>query len=473
MDNSGIIASTPPPSPHAGARAQHIAESYTFSDFSTIAETGYSRIVRARRHNQWWVLKCMKADFALQPFFQQMLQKEYDLLIRMHHSGIDRPISIEHVEELGPCLVMECIEGVTLGEFHTDRDGRRRIAFQIVETMAYVHSCQVVHRDLKPANIMVTHNGQYVKIIDFGLADADNYAILKQPAGTPRYIAPEQLTTGEPDVRNDVYSLGIILDELRLGWAFRHVVRRCTGPIERRYMGAGELLRAMRRAERLPALASIAASVTLLAIAIATLMLILLPTAPQENSESADASKDTADRAVQIIPRAPQADSLAGPTSPTPSEAPPASEANPVSEATPPTTPKAATGKSTATETTNTPTVTTTYAAAYKAATKRVDKYMSDHHYAQLLRTIQTEPAPSQPWTRDPRCKEICKQKDRLLNGLWDELAQIREDSRPQLPEEEVELLYTSLVNYSMHNYSQIIGKALLEYFDRKPSPDS
>lgn len=447
MDNSGIIAPDFP--------SLHLAPNTEFSDFCIIAETDYCRIVRARRHNQWWVLKCVQEKYALQPFFQQMLQKEYDLLIRMHHSGINRPISIETVEGFGQCLVMECIEGVTLGEFSTDRAGRQRIAFQIVETMAYVHSCQVVHRDLKPANIMVTQNGQNVKIIDFGLSDADNYAVLKQPAGTPRYIAPEQLTTDEPDVRNDVYSLGIILDELQLGWPYRRIIRRCTGPIERRYMGAGELLQAMRHAKRQPVLASVAASVTLLAIAIATLTFILLPTAPQENSERADASKDTADRAVQIIPDAPQADSQA-------TDIPIASETNPT------TTPEAAPAKPTAPETANTSTA-TTYAAAYKAATKRVDKYMSDHHYAQLLRTIQTEPAPSQPWTRDPRCKELSDQESRLLNGLWDEVAQIREDSRAQLPEEEVELLYTSIVNYSVHNYSKKIVKAILEYYDRKP----
>lgn len=457
MDNSSIIGPThtpllPDPPEGLGQAGRG------FSDFQTIAEGTYSSIVRARRHNQWWVLKFMKGDYARWPFFQQMLQKEYDLLIRMHHTGIDRPISIEHVDGLGPCLVMECIEGVTLEEFRTDRKGRRRIALQIVETMAYVHSCQIVHRDLKPANIMVTQNGQNVKIIDFGLADADNYAVLKQPAGTPRYIAPEQLTSHEPDVRNDVYSLGIILRELQLGWPFRHIIRRCTGPIGHRYMGAGELLRAMRRAERLPALASITVFITLLAIAIATLLLVLLPPTPPDNSERADTPTDTADSSVQIIQRAPEADTHA-------TDTPITSEANPpsVSETAP--------EKPVAPD--NTPKASTTYAAAYKAATKRVDKYMADHHYAQLLHTLQTEPAPSQPWRRDPRCKELTEQENQLLYGLWDEVAKIREDSRSQLPEEEVELLYTSVVNYSMHNYSQIIGKALREYFDRKPQPGS
>ena len=454
MDNSGIIA----PESHSSP----LARNTEFSSFRIIAETAYNRIVRARRHNQWWVLKCMQEKCADQPFFRQMLQKEYDLLIRMHHSGINRPISIEAVEGFGQCIVMECIEGVTLDEFQTDRTGRRRIAFQIVETMAYVHSCQVVHRDLKPSNIMVTQNGQNVKIIDFGLADADNYAVLKQPAGTPRYIAPEQLTSNEPDVRNDVYSLGIILKELQLGWAFRHIIRRCTGPIGHRYMGAGELLRAMRRAERIPAFAANLATVSLLATTIAALLLFFLPSAPSVNNENADATKDIADSSAHVIRGATQADSYA-PDSPVTSQvtSPSTSKGGELESAT--------SGKSGVPETANAPMTTTTYAAAYKAATKRVDKYMSDHHYAELLRTLQTEPAPSQPWTHDPRCKELEDQEGELLEGLWAEVTQIREDSRKQLPEEEVEILYSSIVNYSMHNYSQKIGKALREYIDRKP----
>lgn len=451
MDNSGIIS----PEPHL----THLADSHIFTDFSPIAETSHSRIVRARRHNQWWVLKSMKGDYAQQPFFLQMLQKEYDILTRLHHSGIDRPISIECVEGYGPCLVMECIEGVTLDQFHTDRDRRRRVAHQIVETMAYVHSCQIVHRDLKPANIMVTQNGENVKVIDFGLADADNYAILKQPAGTPRYIAPEQLTAVAPDVRSDVYSLGVILGELRLGWPYRHIIRRCTGPIERRYMGARPLLRAMRRVQRLPAIVALAASITLLTLLISTLS-ILLPRPSVGDGQTA------------------------APPSPAHSSAKPISSTKPKQAASPEATlPQAS---HTAAVPQQKPPIPPLLAGAplpigegggrglrgapYETATRRVDKYMADHHYARLLSTLQTEPAPSLPSTRDPRCKELERQEAELLQGLWAEVEQIRQDARSQMTEQEAEVLYTAVVNYAMTHYSQTIGKALREYLNRKPS---
>lgn len=64
------------------------------------------------------------------------------------------------------------------------RPARRRAVGQILDAIAYFHLQGVVHRDLKPSNILITDNGADVKIIDFGLSDADRYAILKQPAGT-------------------------------------------------------------------------------------------------------------------------------------------------------------------------------------------------------------------------------------------------------------------------------------------------
>ena len=78
--------------------------------------------------------------------------------------------------------------------------------------MEYFHSKQIIHRDLKPSNILITNNGNNVKIIDFGLSDADDYVILKQAAGTRKYAAPEQLIPNNTiDCRADIYSLGIIL----------------------------------------------------------------------------------------------------------------------------------------------------------------------------------------------------------------------------------------------------------------------
>ena len=76
-----------------------------------------------------------------------------------------------------------------------------------------MHAKQTVHRDIKPSNIMATHRGGDVKLIDFGLSDSETFCVLKIPAGTIGYIAPEQLLPGaKSDPSADIYSFGKVLE---------------------------------------------------------------------------------------------------------------------------------------------------------------------------------------------------------------------------------------------------------------------
>jgi len=76
----------------------------------------------------------------------------------------------------------------------------------------------VLHRDLKPANVMIDGKGR-VRITDFGLAKLAEDGQENEVAGTPAYMAPEQLVRGESSARTDIYSLGLILYELFTGEA--------------------------------------------------------------------------------------------------------------------------------------------------------------------------------------------------------------------------------------------------------------
>src|SRR5918993_364235 len=116
-------------------------------------------------------------------------------------------------------LSMEYIKGEELssllrriGSLPVDKS--IQLARQICAGLNAAHEAGVLHRDLKPANIMIDGDGN-ARILDFGLAGlAEEFGEDELAAGTPAYMAPEQLEGKEQTVKTDIYSLGLVLYEL-------------------------------------------------------------------------------------------------------------------------------------------------------------------------------------------------------------------------------------------------------------------
>jgi serine/threonine protein kinase len=89
-----------------------------------------------------------------------------------------------------------------------------------VEGINYLHkqNPQIIHRDLKPSNILLKKEDKnaYVKIADFGLIAIHEYAeqTHTKDLGSLRYMAPEIMQSRKYDTKADIYSLGIILQQL-------------------------------------------------------------------------------------------------------------------------------------------------------------------------------------------------------------------------------------------------------------------
>lgn len=137
---------------------------------------------------------------------------------------------MEPVGELGECIVMEYVDGETLEAAvkggNMTEEKARKIADQLLDAMEYMHAKQTVHRDIKPSNIMLTHRGGDVKLIDFGLSDSETFCVLKIPAGTRGYIAPEQLqpnAVSSPSA--DIYSFGKVLEYMAEAVRSKHLMR--------------------------------------------------------------------------------------------------------------------------------------------------------------------------------------------------------------------------------------------------------
>ncbi|MDZ4797780.1 MAG: serine/threonine-protein kinase [Bryobacteraceae bacterium] len=113
-------------------------------------------------------------------------------------------------------LSMEYIQGEDLSSLlrrigRVPGDKALEMANQICAGLAAAHEKGVLHRDLKPSNLLVDGEGSVV-IVDFGLAAAEEIR-----AGTPAYMAPEQLEGREVTVRSDIYALGLVFYELFSG----------------------------------------------------------------------------------------------------------------------------------------------------------------------------------------------------------------------------------------------------------------
>ena len=200
-----------------------------FSHYSQIPTDGYNCIYKAKRYGKWYILKGLKPQYRNDSAYKLMLVKEFEIGVMLHHPNIVHIIGKEIDPVVGPCIVMEYIDGRDLNEYL--REGRihrhaRKIILQLLKGMDYMHNKHVVHRDLKPENVVITRRGDNVKIIDFGLADTDSHDFYKKISSNNKYMAPEiQKPDYITDCRSDLYSFGRILE--CFGKRFFYISRKC------------------------------------------------------------------------------------------------------------------------------------------------------------------------------------------------------------------------------------------------------
>lgn len=183
------------------------------------SEHGPAELWKATRYGRQYVLKGLKAIHREDPIYNLRLAKEFEIGMMLDHPNIRGTLGMETVEGPGRVIVLEYVDGVGLDTLISDgrlsKEEAREVAIQIASALNYVHRKQILHRDLKPANILVSHNGNHVKLIDFNLADGDEFIVLKNPAGSRGYTAPELIEKKtKPSVLSDIYSFGKILEAL-------------------------------------------------------------------------------------------------------------------------------------------------------------------------------------------------------------------------------------------------------------------
>ncbi|HUB25384.1 MAG TPA: protein kinase [Tepidisphaeraceae bacterium] len=193
-----------------------------------VAKSGMATIYKAEdvRDRSVVALKVPFMQFESDPGFFSRFQREEAIGKALNHPYILRLIDDPNLRKHRPYMVMEYLEGQTLGHLMNSvrpmpTPDALKIASRICEALHYMHEHEVVHRDLKPDNIMICNDGT-IRIMDFGIAKFEGQRRLTfggfTPAmGTPDYMAPEQVKGKRGDPRTDVYSLGAILYEMCTG----------------------------------------------------------------------------------------------------------------------------------------------------------------------------------------------------------------------------------------------------------------
>jgi len=137
--------------------------------------------------------------------------------------GLSHPHIVSVFDVGEDYFVMELLEGVTLQQLVKEK-GRLepvealRILAPVADALDYAHRAGIVHRDIKPANIMVLPDGR-PKLMDFGVAHLEESVMTAagQFLGSPSYMAPEQMTSGEATAKGDLFSLAVVAYEVLTG----------------------------------------------------------------------------------------------------------------------------------------------------------------------------------------------------------------------------------------------------------------
>ena len=159
-------------------------------------------------------LKVLAEHLAGDPEFRARFLREARIASKLHHPNLVQTYDITEIDKL-PCIVMELVAGGTLQGTSLTRED----AGEVAAGLAHAHGRGVVHRDLKPANLLRSESG-LVKIADFGIARALEETMVTQIGtvlGTMRYLSPEQAEGRVVGTEADVYSLGVVFDELLEG----------------------------------------------------------------------------------------------------------------------------------------------------------------------------------------------------------------------------------------------------------------
>ena len=181
-------------------------------------------------------IKIIRQEYSSLPQFRKNFIGEAHLVADLIHANIVQTYHLGYAHKQY-YMVMEYVNGVNLEQFYLQHRALGKeipcelaafVISRISRALAYAHIHRnsegkplgIVHRDVSPKNIMLSYIGD-VKLTDFGIAKAFNLMYSKEGeiiAGRSDYLSPEQARLEVTDQRADIFSCGVVLAELVLGY---------------------------------------------------------------------------------------------------------------------------------------------------------------------------------------------------------------------------------------------------------------
>lgn len=173
-------------------------------------------IYTAKKFGKWVMIKTLRPEYANDPKYQQMIEKEFDVRYNLAHPNIVMINDYEEIPGIGRCIVTDDVYGLSLrkiiDEGKVTQHHISQLAHQLVSAMAYIQANHIVHHPIRPETIIFTENIENLKLIDVGF-DQKN-------------------TLSPTDVSEDIYNFGLVLREAldKSGIRspqLRHIANKC------------------------------------------------------------------------------------------------------------------------------------------------------------------------------------------------------------------------------------------------------
>lgn len=195
----------------------------------------YYDVYTAKKHGKWVMLKTLKAEYADDPKYREMIEKEFDVRYNLAHSHIVMINDFEDVPGLGRCIITDDVYGDTLRKLidghKVTPDIIKKLTTDLVDAIDYIQTNHIVHHPIRPERILFTENIGNLKLIDVGF---------------------DQLKHIDPaDASEDIYNYGKVLSEAldampEKNPQLRRVANRCTDPDpKKRYRDVQDLALAL------------------------------------------------------------------------------------------------------------------------------------------------------------------------------------------------------------------------------------